>query len=95
MTAINAATALADAELTAHCINAFPGECFETNPLYGPRPGRARIYAISLSMFGLQTAISYLLKRHSPEKKTWLIPAIAGTASHGVGTIYGLRNNFH
>jgi len=85
--AMAAALTVSDIELTQRCLQA--GTCHEANILYGNNPTRARMYGFNLPVLGAQTVLSAWLKRRHPERNLWMVPPIADSVAHGVGTITG------
>jgi hypothetical protein len=84
LSGVATALTVADMELTARCTAR--QTCSEVNPLYGTNPTRARLYGISLPMLGGQLFLAQWLKHRHPGRKVWMMPLIANSASHAVGT---------
>lgn len=80
-----AALTVTDIELTQHCLQA--GTCHEANILYGNNPTRARMYGFNLPVLGAQAVFSVWLRRRYPERSRWIVPPIADSAAHAIGSI--------
>lgn len=78
------AATVADVETTAHCVKLHA--CIEGNPLYDPRPSRAKMYAIGAPVTGVSAFFAYYMK-HERFDRTWWIPLAPVTAVHGYATI--------
>jgi hypothetical protein len=84
LSGVATALTVADMELTARCTAR--QTCSEVNPLYGANPTRARLYGISLPMLGGELFLARWLKHRHPDRKVWMMPLIANSATHAVGT---------
>jgi hypothetical protein len=63
--------------------------CTEANPLYGSRPSRARMYAITMPLALGVDILSHHLHRH--HTRGWYLPAAVMTAAHGAAAVHNLR----
>jgi hypothetical protein len=79
-------TAVADVELTQHCIAR--GTCREGNPLM-PQ-SRAGMYSVDFSLVGLATWQSY--RAHKRGERLWWLAPTAGIAAHSAGIGTGLQH---
>ena len=85
LTGATVASAVADIELTQHCISR--DTCHEGNPLL--LSGRKQMYAVALP---IAVGISYLGHRmHKRGSKNWWAPQVAVIAGHSIGIGFNLR----
>jgi hypothetical protein len=86
-----AATAtILDISTTSQCISKY-ADCTEGNPLFGLHPSPAKLYGINLSILAGQVFASAWMKRQMPDRKLWMIPAIAATATHAFAAAMNVR----
>lgn len=83
LAAASAAT-VADCEYTKALLSNSNGH--EINPLFGPRPTRARLYGVSLPILGVNAFLSARSKRAG--SRWWPLGLGLVTASHSTGVIY-------
>lgn len=76
---LSAGAAIADVEVTQHCINA--GTCREGNPLQ-PQSEIGR-FAIDFSLVGIQAWAGHYLRKHGD--RHWWVPGVMGVGVHGTG----------
>lgn len=86
-TAISTASTVADIEVTAHALQ--KPNCHEQNPLFGTRPSRARMYAISIPATAGYALLGHFLKRHAV--RIWAMPQLSLTAGHTVGAAFSAQ----
>lgn len=82
-TAASASATAADIEVTARALQ--NPNCHEHNPLFGTRPSRAKMYAISVPATAGYALLGHFLKRHGV--KIWAAPQLSLTAGHTVGAV--------
>lgn len=93
LTAFSAAMTVADIELTQNCLAAVRG-CYETDPLYGTHPTRARMYAINVP---INVAVSYLSYKTMTGKrlsKMWAWPQLALAGTHFGGVVTNITTRY-
>lgn len=83
------ALTVADVESTHACLQHYP-ICREANPLYGRNPGRARMYATSLSLQGGLVLLSAWAKSKGGRGWAWIPTVSIGMRS--VAFTVNLRN---
>ena len=78
---------VADIELTQNCLATVRG-CYETDPIYGTHPSRARMYAINVPINAAVSYLSYKALTGKRLSRMWAWPqlALAGTHFGGVVT---------
>jgi hypothetical protein len=86
LTAFSAAMTVADIELTQNCLATVRG-CYETDPLYGTHPTRARMYAINVPINAAVAYVSYKAMTGKRLSKLWAWPQLALTATHFGGVV--------
>lgn len=94
-----AGATIADAESTKRGLDRCPG-CSEGNPLFGRRPGRARLYLQGGAMTAAGVVVSYYIKKRSTERgegnqALWMIPIGLETGLHTWATIHNMRIQPH
>lgn len=89
LTVMAAAATVADVELTANCLKT-AANCRESNPLMGKDPSRGRMYGVNVPIFAGEMMVSRMLRRKSPERKSWMMPPLALTGMHTVGAASNL-----
>ena len=82
MTALSAASTVADIEVTAHALQ--NPNCHEHNPLLGTHPSRAKMYGISVPATTAYALVGYLLKKRGV--KIWAVPQLSLTGGHALGS---------
>ena len=86
LTAFSAAMTVADIELTQNCLATVRG-CYETDPLYGTHPTRARMYAINVPINAAVAYVSYKAMTGKRRSRLWMWPQLALTATHFGGVV--------
>ena len=93
LTAFSAAMTVADIELTQNCLATVRG-CYETDPLYGTHPSRARMYAINVPINAVVTYVSYKALTGKRLSKLWTWPQLALTATHFGGVVTNITTRY-
>ncbi|MBZ5694993.1 MAG: hypothetical protein LAN36_06495 [Acidobacteriia bacterium] len=82
---------IADIETTQWALSSNP-RVHEINPLFGSRPGRARMYSIGMALTGVQLLLQHHTKARSERtgraKGFWMVGATANTALHSVLAVH-------
>jgi len=89
LTAATASVAVLDVELTQHYLHTAPWHR-ELNPIFGPRPSRARMYAtVAAENLGV-AYLSYRLKKsqHRRLRRLWWLPQTISISAHGAGVVF-------
>ena len=99
LTLASEAATVADVENTKLCLE-LPNN-YETNPVYGSHPSRLRLYGISEAIWGVDTYLSWKLKRSEDAAaafgarrtwpRWWLLP-LSNIAGHTVGVLATIGN---
>jgi len=79
----------ADIETTIHGLNVNP-HAHEINPLLGPRPSPARVYATVLSWHLFGTYESYRAKRDAPRRSVWKFQPRVSIIAHSLAAVSNL-----
>ena len=87
---VSAAMTVADVELTANCLKT-AANCREANPLLGSNPSRTRLYGVSVPIYAGEFALSQMLRRKFPDRKSWTRPFLSLVGAHAVGVGSNLR----
>lgn len=87
LAALAIGSTVADLEATLHC----PQPCREVNPLYGAHPTRARLYGTNAPFIVGGIMMSRLVRKRSPERRSWMVPSLSLTAGHMLGVASNLR----
>ena len=82
---------VADIETTQWALSSNP-RVHEIKPLFGNRPGRARMYSIGMALTGVQLLLQHHTKARSERtgraKGFWMVGATANTALHSVLAVH-------
>lgn len=93
LTAFSAAMTVADIELTQNCLATVRG-CYETDPIYGTHPSRARMYAINVPVNAAVSYLSYKTMRGKRLSKMWAWPQLALTGTHFGGVVTNIATRY-
>ena len=93
LTAFSAAMTVADIELTQNCLATVRG-CYETDPLYGTHPSRARMYAINVPINAAVTYISYKAFTGKKLSRFWTWPQLALAGTHLGGVVTNITTRY-
>jgi hypothetical protein len=88
LTASTASVTVLDVELTQHYLRTEPWHR-ELNPIFGPRPSRARMYGTVAGENLLAAYLGYRLKKshHRRLRKLWWLPQTISISAHGAGVV--------
>lgn len=93
LTAFSAAMTVADIELTQNCLATVRG-CYETDPIYGTHPSRARMYAINIPVNAAVSYLSYKAMNGKRLSRMWAWPQLALTATHFGGVMTNITTRY-
>lgn len=93
VTAFSAAMTVADIELTQNCLATVRG-CYETDPIYGTHPSRARMYAINVPINAAVSYLSYKTMTGKRLTRMWAWPQLALTATHFGGVVTNITTRY-
>ena len=86
--ALAGAATVADVETTEHCLR-LP-LCQEGNALYGPRPSRAKLYAINAPVTGVAIFLAYGLRKTGYQKASF-VPLAPVVGLHDWAAIHNIE----
>ena len=89
LTAATASVAVLDVELTQHYLHTQPWHR-ELNPIFGPRPSRARMYGTVAAENFLAAYLAYRLKKsqHRRLRRLWWLPQTISIGGHAGGVVF-------
>ncbi len=94
MAGVQIAATVADGETTQWALRSHP-DAREINPLFGSRPGRAKMYGIAFSITALQILLQHHAKTISDQTgkfpNGWLVGASVNTGFHTFLAIHNAR----
>ncbi len=89
--AIAIGLSIANVENTAHCSSS--PHCWETNPLFGRRPSRLRMYAIAGAGVGVSFYVSQMFKRDpGGDTALWWVPPVMVIGANSTSLAYDLSH---